>query len=276
MSDNDSGIRLTRRRLLGGVAATGAATAGLGAGTYALYTDSEQSTNNTVKSGTLNLALTGDEKDPVGGFSSLALADTTPYNLKPGDQVKFKLTINNRGSLRGDYLNLDFGYTTAEGTAGGSDEPDTDDQAPDDVTPDMGKLMDVAKLSYSVVDSTTGTVFRSQSSSGPGGTLDSLYRTDSTEYEYAYDDNNIVDLANLADASEDSSTPDIFTGLTPPPAGGSAILEGTFVYVDTSNRVAPTEVYTTEYSPTYTGPQENNWFHGDTVTLQVDAEMGQS
>jgi alternate signal-mediated exported protein len=280
MSNDDNGIRLTRRRLLGGVAATGAATAGLGAGTYALYSDSEQSTGNTVSSGTLDLSLT-DPSGGSGGFSKVGQAPTGPFNAKPGHQFKFKLTINNNGSIRGDYLNLDFSYTTSQGTKPGGDEGDTEDDAPSEITPDMGKLMQVAKLSYSINNSTTGTTFRSQSSSGPGGKLETLFRTGTGPYgsnEYEYDDNNIIDLANLVDASQsqDSSSDDVFDDLTPPPAGGSATLEGTVVFVDTANQVWPDEVYASGYNPVYEGPQKNNWFQGDEVTLEVDAEMGQS
>lgn len=281
MSNDDNGIRLTRRRLLGGVAATGAATAGLGAGTYALYSDSEQSTGNTVSSGTLDLSLT-DPSGGSGGFSKVGQAPTGPFNAKPGHQFKFKLTINNNGSIRGDYLNLDFSYTTQEATktrdgasVANPDEADTDGEVPDGVTPDMGKLFSVNTLKYAI-EGTDQVSFRRQTNDGPAGQLDDVYRIgDGTYSEIDYEtSNNIIDLSNLVEESSDTG---VFDGLTPPPAGGSGTLEGTLIFVDTSNQVWPSETFVAGGGePTYEGPQENNWFQGDKLTLDVTAEIGQS
>jgi len=69
MSDNN--IELTRRRVLGGIATVGAASAAVGAGTFAAFSDTQESTGNTISAGTLDL-----ESDIT---TSLSLTD-----LKPG------------------------------------------------------------------------------------------------------------------------------------------------------------------------------------------------
>lgn len=48
-------IELTRRRILGGLITIGAGSAAAGAGTFALFSDTESNNNNTVDAGTLDL-----------------------------------------------------------------------------------------------------------------------------------------------------------------------------------------------------------------------------
>ena len=74
MSD-DNTIELNRRRVLGGIVTVGAAAAAAGAGTFALFSDTEESSGNTVQAGTLNLQDTETTSFPVD-------------NLVPGDEVE--------------------------------------------------------------------------------------------------------------------------------------------------------------------------------------------
>lgn len=52
---SDKNIELTRRRVLGGIATVGAASAAVGAGTFAAFSDTETSSGNTISAGTLDL-----------------------------------------------------------------------------------------------------------------------------------------------------------------------------------------------------------------------------
>lgn len=85
-------IELTRRRVLGGILSVGAAGAAGGAGTMALFSDTEASTNNTVQAGTLDLTLDG---------SSQTVTFLDQRGVTPGDQGQTSLTLGNAGSVPG-------------------------------------------------------------------------------------------------------------------------------------------------------------------------------
>ncbi len=85
-------IELTRRRLLGGVATVGVAGVGAGAGTAALFADSEASTGNSLQSGTLNLTLDGSD-------ASVTLL--SEVDVAPGESGQATVTLANTGSLPG-------------------------------------------------------------------------------------------------------------------------------------------------------------------------------
>lgn len=53
---SDDKIELNRRRVLGGMITLGGAAAAAGAGTYAWFSDTETSSNNTIQAGTLTLS----------------------------------------------------------------------------------------------------------------------------------------------------------------------------------------------------------------------------
>jgi len=91
--DDNSG--LTRRRVLGGIATVGAASAAAGAGTMAMFSDSEESTGNAVTAGTLNL-------DPAGSSDGSSF-DMSVGNLAPDDSGKEVgyLDLANTGSVDG-------------------------------------------------------------------------------------------------------------------------------------------------------------------------------
>ena len=85
------GIELTRRRLLGGVATVGAVGAGAGAGTTALFSDTETS-SSTLHSGTLDLTLDGQN-------SPVTLLSTS--DIVPGDSGTESVTLANAGTVTG-------------------------------------------------------------------------------------------------------------------------------------------------------------------------------
>lgn len=138
-SDAD-GIRLTRRRLLGGLAATGAAAGGAGAGTYAYFSDTEASSGNTVESGTIDLKVNGS--DGVTGAFSVS-------NLAPGQYGSGSLDVSNGGSVTADHLEILFSATETEASGpNGNDEADT---APSSAA-GMTELFHFKDLTYGSTD----------------------------------------------------------------------------------------------------------------------------
>jgi predicted ribosomally synthesized peptide with SipW-like signal peptide len=100
MTERD--ITLTRRRILGSVAALGAAGAAGAGGTYAVLSDTEQSTDNSLSAGTLNLRTGGSES---------ATTTLSASNNGTGSSGVASTTVNNVGSLDG-VLNFDVGAIT--------------------------------------------------------------------------------------------------------------------------------------------------------------------
>ena len=92
MSDDNSGstIELNRRRVLGALGVVGAASAGAGAGTFALFSDTETSSGNSVQAGTLDLTLGN------GGSATLTASD-----VAPGDSSTSMVKVNNVGTIDG-------------------------------------------------------------------------------------------------------------------------------------------------------------------------------
>lgn len=143
MSDDSGRFRLTRRRLLGGLAVTGAATGGAGAGTWAYFQDTESSTGNSIDAGTLDLK-TSDSDDNGDG----ATGTWTISNARPGDSVMADLTLRNEGTESADHVEIDFSVTETEATGpSGSDEADSK-QGADGMT----QQFEVTLLTYNGVN----------------------------------------------------------------------------------------------------------------------------
>jgi predicted ribosomally synthesized peptide with SipW-like signal peptide len=121
MSDNeDSGFDLTRRKVLGGLVGVGAASAAAGAGTMALFSDTESSTDNVIQAGTLDLKPDGDGvKDGV-----------TVEDVKPTDSGAWKVPLNNDGSLPG-YLRVTVDLTDNKENGLTDPESEVDDSGGD-------------------------------------------------------------------------------------------------------------------------------------------------
>ncbi|GAB7093605.1 hypothetical protein JCM30237_07570 [Halolamina litorea] len=113
MSDDDSwSAEITRRRALGGMFTLGAAASAAGAGTMALFSDTESSTGNTVQAGTLDLT--------VNGSGSNAVVDVS--NVAPGNTGSDSTRIRNDGTLPG-YLT--FGVAGFANPENGVNEPES-------------------------------------------------------------------------------------------------------------------------------------------------------
>lgn len=172
---SDKGIELTRRKVLGGLTAIGAAGAATGAGTMALFSDTESSSGNTVSAGTLNLT-TGESTSLVGSATGLAPGESdTPRSV----------TLTNAGSITGS---LDIDVTiTGQNDSGGSN-PANDTDVPADK---FAKALEVTTLTYGGSD-VSGQVTGTQSLDGGSTTYTSLY-----------------DLANNAHGSSESAQNDL-------------------------------------------------------------------
>lgn len=90
-NEDDSGFELNRRRVLASIGTVGLASAGAGAGTMALFSDEEQSNNNTIAAGTLDLT--------VGGGSS---ATVDVDDLVPGGERSSTTSVRNKGDVDGN------------------------------------------------------------------------------------------------------------------------------------------------------------------------------
>lgn len=134
------GIRLTRRRLLGGLATTGVAAAGAGAGTYAYFSDTATSSDNDLKSGTIDLKLNGSD-GVTGAFSA--------SNLAPGQYGSGSLDVSNGGSVTADHLEMVFSATETEADGpNGNNEADTAPTSADG----MAEVFRFSDLTYGGTD----------------------------------------------------------------------------------------------------------------------------
>lgn len=164
----DQTVELTRRRVLGGLAMIGTASAAAGAGTMALFSDKEKTQANTIRGGTIDLTV---------GNSGTLLMDA---NMAPGDTVGGPVTLRSDGSLTGS-LDIAVSYTESNGNANTDDSRDVNAET-------FAKNIVISTLKYDGED-LSGQIETSQR--GKGITL----------YDLAH--NNLEsdgsDIVNLAD-----------------------------------------------------------------------------
>lgn len=153
MSEEERGFELTRRRLLGGLAATGVAATGAGAGTMAWLQDTEQSTDNSIQAGTMDLTVDNGGQD-----------SWTVENVKPG-QGSFSnpieginTTLHNVGNTPADHVEIDVNNRPKEDANGNLDDADSG-PSDADTSPSsadgMAKWLVVEKFSYTTQDGTS-------------------------------------------------------------------------------------------------------------------------
>lgn len=124
MSDDHDGTRLTRRRLLGGVATIGVAGALGGVSTMARFRDEESSTVS-VQAGTFDLKLS-DSNEGFGEDGDSVSGELTLPNAKPGETFSGSIQLQNAGSVEANHVELDFSYDEIESDGpNGSNEADT-------------------------------------------------------------------------------------------------------------------------------------------------------
>jgi len=115
MSDNN--IELTRRRVLGGIATVGAASAAAGAGTFAFFSDTETSTDNAVQAGTVDL-------NSPNSTVSYSVGD----EIAPGESFTLQIETTYTGSIDGVTLNLNAQLAEP------SSDPDSSNESTDNTT----------------------------------------------------------------------------------------------------------------------------------------------
>ena len=93
-------IKLTRRRALAALGVIGAGSAAAGAGTFALFSDTETSGPNNITAGTLDLEL-----DPDGSAST----SITLGNIKPTDKGYIAIELGNSGDIGGNIIGINIG-----------------------------------------------------------------------------------------------------------------------------------------------------------------------
>lgn len=136
---SDKRPNLTRRRVLGGIATIGAASAAAGAGTMAYFSDTEESTDNTISAGTLNLEPAGSSD---GSGFSISVSGLAPDNS--GTQVGF-LDLKNVGSIDGE---LDYEITDWRDYENGRNDAEVDagDTSGGDPGQGAGELSNVLEI----------------------------------------------------------------------------------------------------------------------------------
>ena len=138
--NGDTTIELNRRRVLGGLITVGGAAAAAGAGTYAWFSDEEESNDNTVTAGTLDLTGANDEK--------ITAKDMVPSQRIPSSGSN-TISVTYDGSSTVTPVELDFSTSLSE--------PTETNNTPDQSVTDLGNQLDVntAELVQSGTPSTT-------------------------------------------------------------------------------------------------------------------------
>ncbi|WP_135806122.1 TasA family protein [Halorussus marinus] len=121
MSDETDGTAgRTRRRVLGGLATIGAASAAAGAGTMALFQDTETSGDNTLAAGTLDL-----EVGNAGEFQLIHVEEAAP-GMSDDQETAI---IKNEGTVDGS---LDFEIVSIRDEENGVNDPEAASPEEDD------------------------------------------------------------------------------------------------------------------------------------------------
>lgn len=150
MSDNN--IELTRRRVLGGIATVGAASAAVGAGTFAAFSDTETSSGNSVTAGTLDLQLNPNSS----GSTSIDFG-----TIAPGDSGYLVIELTNDGSIDATLQSINIGDVSEDGsltesltTNSDGEDPNSDGELDDYL--EIGVFIEADDLTSASVGTTTG------------------------------------------------------------------------------------------------------------------------
>lgn len=227
MSDEDRRFKLSRRRLLGGLASVGAASTAAGAGTFAYFQDSETSSGNSVTAGYVNLKLHNG-----GGGVTFSIGPLTPDAIQTsGDydqDVKKTIDLENPGSLRLDHVDVTFSNDTIEDNDGDpgtgyNSGPNSDptQSHPESSEPAMAKWIYVDELVYDPPgDASDGSSNRIvlveegvPKESYNGNTI-----AKSADYDGQY--SVLDDFVSLADLELDTNN--VLSGFTPPESGSTS------------------------------------------------------
>ena len=136
-------------RILMSILVIGVVAMAAGAGTFAYFSDTEESTGNTFTAGTLDLVLSdwtanvqeGKNMEAEGGVSF------TISNAAPGESADVEITLTNEGSITANDINMHLTATDSE---------PTDDTEPEEVAEgeigenvyDISSKIEVAEMEF--------------------------------------------------------------------------------------------------------------------------------
>jgi spore coat-associated protein N len=120
------------KRILASILVVGILASGIGAGVYALFSDTETSNGNLFTAGTLDLT--------VNGLNGANAQIFNVANMKPGNQPTGHWNLQNIGSLAGT---LSISSITVTNNENGITEPETE---AGDVTASVGELGAVVSI----------------------------------------------------------------------------------------------------------------------------------
>lgn len=178
----DERYQLTRRKALAGLATVGAAGAGAGLGTSALFSDTESFNNNSITAGTLNMTVELELVDASDEFGAAGLTWGSGNDISVGDSYTYdgdETSFAIADAKPGDWFVIrqavciegNAGYVQGVGGLDSNDEnsvtePEAGDD-PNNTTPDPdGDIDGNGELAQSV----EVTVYEDDWTSGGGGT----------------------------------------------------------------------------------------------------------
>lgn len=193
----DKKVELTRRKALGGLATIGAASAAAGAGTFAMYSDSETQTGDTVSLGTVDLEETSSITLSQSGSGSDASFDAST-------------TVQYTGSLSADlhvWIEISEGDDTTSPTES-NDDADNADMSPEAfakaMTLDQGTDNNYIKVGAEGTDDNgdpTGNI----SSAAPEDHFDGSANSNSWDYTNDISSQDtVLGLTNALESYDDS------------------------------------------------------------------------
>jgi predicted ribosomally synthesized peptide with SipW-like signal peptide len=132
---SDKSFELSRRKALGAIASVGVGAAVTGAGTFAAFSDSatDDSSDNSLSSGTLDLQFGGGTESEATGLTLSA------SNMAPGDTGTQLVQLENKGTLPGNLSVTLDAITNGDGDAEAG-------QSADDET--AGRLTDALQVQF--------------------------------------------------------------------------------------------------------------------------------
>ncbi|WP_197431339.1 TasA family protein [Halorubrum sp. CBA1125] len=143
MSNNNT---MSRRKLLGGVALVGAASAGAGAGTYAYISDDGEAAFS-FQAGSIILKINPE----TVGFTS---SSDTSGDQDDGDEMIEEIALSNHGTLDANVLQLsNLGLSGPQDLRAGATVTTFEFTAPDETTFDLPTDQSLAELESSVNNS---------------------------------------------------------------------------------------------------------------------------
>ena len=116
----------------------------VGVGSWALWSDTDASTSNTVNDGTIDLAINGSNNDVSGSFSLT--------NAQSGDSTSQTFVLQNDGTTEADHVQIALSSSQNDGSAS---EPADTELSNELNTEETASLIRVTEYEYRKADGTT-------------------------------------------------------------------------------------------------------------------------